>query len=63
MRRSGKQGNSVRETFAWPLAVALLSALGLIAALTGDGWRDALSWVGLGAPVLAVIWAMKARRT
>jgi hypothetical protein len=50
MKRSGKQGNSVREIFVWPLAVALLSTLGLITALTGDGWRDALSWVGRARP-------------
>ncbi|HKX79649.1 MAG TPA: hypothetical protein VJM34_14110 [Novosphingobium sp.] len=49
--------------FAVPLAICMLSGLGLVSALTGDGWRDLLSWIGLGAPVLAVVWAMKARRT
>ena len=49
--------------FALPLAIGVLSVVGLISALTGDGWRDALSWAGLAAPVLAVGWAMKARRT
>lgn len=49
--------------FAAPLALALLSVVGLISALTGDGWRDALSWAGLAAPVFAVAWAMRARRT
>lgn len=54
---------SLRAIFAAPLAVALLSIAGLASALTGDGWRDALSWAGLAAPVLAVAWAMRARRT
>jgi hypothetical protein len=63
MKRPAKRGNSLRAIFAWPLAVAVLSTLGLVSALTGDGWRDAVSWLGLGAPVLAVAWAIKTRRT
>lgn len=60
-RRPTRQ--SLREIFAAPLAIAALSVVALVAALTGDGWRDALSWVGLTVPVLAVAWAMRARRT
>lgn len=58
-----KRRFSMRAIFALPLAVAVLSTLGLVSALTGDGWRDVLSWAGLAAPVLAVAWAMRARRT
>lgn len=58
-----KRKLSLRAVFALPLAIALLSLVGLVSALTGDGWRDAVSWLGLAAPVLAVAWAMKARRT
>jgi len=54
---------SLGTVLAIPLVIALLSSAGLVIALTGDGWRDALSWIGLGVPVLAVAWAMKARRT
>lgn len=54
---------NLRTVFAGPLALAVLSIVALVAALTGDGWRDALSWAGLAAPVLAVGWAMKTRRT
>jgi hypothetical protein len=50
-----------RSTFALPVAIALLSLLGLILALTGDGWRDLLSWAGLSAPALAVLWAVALR--
>ena len=53
----------LRAVFATPLLIAMLSALGLLSALTGDGWRDIVSWLGLAVPVLAVIWAMKVRRT
>lgn len=57
-----KRRASLRRIFAIPLAIALLSLLGLASALTGDGWRDALSWIGLAVPVLAVGWAFHARR-
>lgn len=54
---------SLWTVFAAPTAIALFSTIGLVAALTGDGWRDALSWAALGVPVLAVAWAMKVRRS
>lgn len=58
MRRSPQR---LRAIFAAPLAIALLSVLGLVAALTGDHWRDWLSWLALAVPVLAVAWAMRQR--
>jgi hypothetical protein len=33
---------------AWPALVALLSFVGLFAALLGDGGWDSLAWIGLG---------------
>lgn len=54
---------ALRAIFAWPLAIFLLGLAGLVSALTGDGWRDGLSWVGLAAPVVALAWAMRSRRT
>jgi hypothetical protein len=61
MKGGHKGSQSLSRIFAVPLALALLSLVGLVAALTGDGWRDALSWAALGAPVLAVLWAMRRR--
>lgn len=58
-----KRGQSIRAIFAMPLILALLSLIGLVAALTGDGIRDAVSWLGLAVPVAVVGWAMRARRT
>ncbi|WP_285017423.1 hypothetical protein [Novosphingobium sp. fls2-241-R2A-195] len=49
--------------FAVPLAIGVVSCAALVLALTGDGWRDTVSWAGLAVPVLAVAWAMKARRS
>ncbi|TXC70328.1 hypothetical protein FSB78_04750 [Sphingomonas ginsenosidivorax] len=60
-RRPSRQ--SLRAIFAAPLVIAALTIVALIAALTGDGWRDALSWAGLAVPILTVAWAMRARRT
>lgn len=58
-----KQKRSLWAIFALPLAIAVLSLVGVVSALTGDGPRDVLSWAGLAAPVLAVTWAMRARRS
>lgn len=52
-----------RSTWTIPIVLALASVVGLVSALTGDGWRDLLSWIGLGLPVLATGWAWKARHT
>ena len=57
------RSNALRAIFAVPLLLALVSIVGLVVALTGDGWRDAISWALLALPILAVGWAMRARRT
>ncbi len=54
---------SLGQILAAPLVIAAASVAGLVLALTGDGWRDALSWAALAAPVLAAGWAMGARRS
>jgi len=53
----------IRSSWALPLLIAAASIVGLVAALTGDGWRDALSWAGLAVPVAATAWAMRVRRS
>jgi hypothetical protein len=40
------------QIFAAPTVVGALSVVGLVAALIGDGWWDALSWLSLTLPVL-----------
>lgn len=44
------RSQSTAKVFAWPTAIALLGALGLFAALLGDGAWDMLAWLGLGIP-------------
>lgn len=60
-RPVGRQ--SLWTVFAWPIAIGGLSVSGLVVALTGDGWRDILSWIGLAAAVLPLPWALAARRS
>lgn len=57
-----RHARDLREIFAWPLAIFAIGIAGLVIALTGDGWRDGLSWLALAAPVAAVVWAMRNRR-
>lgn len=45
-----------------PIAIALASLIGLISALLGDGPNDWISWLGLGAPLLVLLWARLRRR-
>lgn len=50
------------STFAIPTAISLLSAAGLFAALLGDGWWDALAWLGLGLPAALGVWPLLPRK-
>jgi len=40
----------------WPIALAIVTAVGLLSALLGDAIWDALSWFALGAPVAVGAW-------
>jgi hypothetical protein len=39
-----------------PVALAILTCVGLVAALVADGFWDAVSWIGLGIPIAVVLW-------
>lgn len=52
------KSQSTRRIFAWPAVIAVLGAVGLFAALLGDGLWDALAWAGLGAPALLGTWGL-----
>ena len=51
-----------RGVWTWPLLVGLGSTIGLLTALLGDGWLDALSWLLLGVPVAISVFAWTRRR-
>jgi len=61
-RKSKTRAQSLRTVFAAPLVMSVLSLIGLVSALAGDGLADWLSWAALATPVLAVAWAMRRRR-
>lgn len=50
------------STFLIPTLLAVLGAAGLITALLGDGWWDALAWLGLGLPAVLGCWPLLVRR-
>jgi hypothetical protein len=47
-----RRHRTLGQIFAAPIIVGALSVVGLVAALVGDGWWDALSWLSLTLPVL-----------
>lgn len=55
--------NSLAAIFAIPAAIAVLSTVGLVAALVGNDLLDVLSWIGLAAPLVAVGAAWSSRRS
>lgn len=57
------KARTLRGVFAAPAVIAVVGIAGLVSALTGDGWRDGLAWLGLAAPVAAVLWARATRRS
>jgi hypothetical protein len=52
MKRSHQ---TLRQIFAAPLVIGILSTVGLLAALIGDNVWDAVSWVGLAIPFLLFV--------
>lgn len=55
---------SVGEVFRVPLVIGVLTAIGLVSALIGDGVWDAVSWLTILAPcaVVALAWWLARRR-
>ncbi|WP_187775732.1 hypothetical protein [Luteimonas suaedae] len=45
-------GIETRRIFAVPALLALVSSIGLVSGLLGDGVWDAVSWVALGTVVV-----------
>lgn len=52
-----------RRVWTAPILVAIASLVGLIAGLLGDGVLDWIAWIGLGAAVAVLGWALVVRRT
>ncbi|MBK3731959.1 hypothetical protein FBZ83_104187 [Azospirillum brasilense] len=48
--------------FGIPTVIALVTAVGLVAALLDDGVVDAVSWAALSVPVLTTVWCWRKRK-
>ncbi|MBS0320631.1 MAG: PepSY domain-containing protein [Proteobacteria bacterium] len=49
-RDYGRQPRRRGWVWTWPLVAGTASTVGLVVALAGDGWLDAISWVLVGLP-------------
>jgi hypothetical protein len=47
---------STWQIFRWPLAIGLLTFVGLISGLVSDGWGDAIAALGLFIPAAVAAW-------
>ena len=47
---------TARQIWGMPIVIGILSAIGLLSALLGDGIWDVLSWLALGTPVAVTFW-------
>ena len=57
-----KNRRTLGHIFAAPVAIGVLSTAGLLAALVGDGWWDAVSWLLLALPVLLYLFFIVQRK-
>ena len=56
VRRARSAEHSLWRIFGAPMLIALVSSVGLVSALVGDGLMDAVAWIGLGVPAAASAW-------
>jgi hypothetical protein len=50
------------RTWGWPIAIAVVTLIGLVAGLAGDGGWDWLAALCLGLPVVLSVWLGVMRR-
>ncbi len=59
-----KPRHAFRALWGWPIALGVLTAIGLVSALFSDGGLgDVLAWVALAVPVLVGGWYGWGRRS
>lgn len=44
------------QIFVVPLAIAVITGVGLVLALLGDGIWDLMSWLALAIPIAVTVW-------
>jgi len=50
------------RTWPWPIALALISLIGLVAGLVSASLGDVMAWIGLGLPLAVIVRHVFARR-
>jgi hypothetical protein len=53
---------ALRTLWGMPILLGVLTAIGLVAGLLGDGWWDLVSVAGLGIPVAVAAWHISKAR-
>ncbi len=59
---SARRRFSLSEIFVWPLLLAIVTGVGLVAALLGNDIWDVISWIALLSPIAVTGWALAHRR-
>ncbi len=49
--------STFRHVWAVPTVIGVISLVGLITALLGDGIEDWIGWAGLAIPLAVIAWA------
>ena len=57
-RDAQRTPRSLWQIFAVPLLLGILTTVGLVAALVGDGVWDGLSWLTLGVPIAVCLYCL-----
>jgi hypothetical protein len=60
--RPASRRQSLTQIFAVPFVVAVLSTIGLVSALVGNGIWDGVSWIALVVPIALCGWFVLPRR-
>ena len=50
---------SARQIWGMPVMLGILSVIGLVSGLLGDGGWDVLSWVALSLPIVVIVWYIR----
>ena len=53
---------NVRQIYSRPAVLAIVSFVGLVSALVGDGLWGGLSWVGLSIPLAVIAYFLRRAR-
>ena len=53
---ASRERSKFLSIYGAPTVLALVTLVGLISGVLGDGVWDAISWLGLGIPIAVIAW-------